>query len=109
MIIATRHLTFSDASAAHEIPVHIHAPEKAEVDWICRYEIGWPAGKVERRIGGVDAVQALLCALKIIGAELYASTQHESAGLVWLSPNRGYGFPVFQNLRDLLIGDDKLL
>jgi hypothetical protein len=109
MIIATRQLTLRDGDAIREIPVCIHAPEKAEVDWICRYEIGWPAGKVERWAGGVDAVQALISALHIIGAELYTSTQHESDQLVWLSPNRGYGFPVAQSIRDLLVGEDKFL
>ena len=25
----------------------------------------------------------------------------------WLEPGRGYGFPVPDNIRDLLVGDDK--
>ena len=45
-----------------EIPVRIRAPEKAEVDWICRFEIGWPEGKAERWGTGVDAAQALVMA-----------------------------------------------
>lgn len=104
MIIATRTLRLSKGGA---VSISIHAPEKSSVDWICRFEIGWPEGKAERWGGGVDAMQALISALQMIGAELIASEQHKSGELVWLSPNRGYGFPVTQNIRDLLVGDDK--
>ena len=30
----------------------------------------------------------------------------EAIALAWLSPGRGYGFPVPQSIRDLLVGDD---
>ena len=106
MIIATRLLILRDGGAPHEIPVHVHAPEKAEIDWICRFEIGWPGKKAERWGAGVDAVQALLSALQMIGAELNTSDQHKSGALTWLSPGHGYGFPGPQNIRDLLVGDD---
>ena len=56
---------------------------------------------------GVDAVQALLFALQMIGAEVYTSSQHQSGRLEWLERGRGYGFPVPDNIRDLLVGDDK--
>jgi hypothetical protein len=104
MIIATRSLKSRDRGT---IPVSIHAPEKSTIDWICRFEIGWPNGKVERWGAGVDSVQAMLSALQMIGAELYTSDLHKSDALTWLSPSRGYGFPVPQNIRDLLVGDDK--
>jgi uncharacterized protein DUF6968 len=107
MIIATRHLIFRDKGRTTDIPIRIHAPERAEVDWICRFEIGWPEGKVERWGTGVDAVQALLFALQMIGAEVYTSSQHQSGRLEWLARGRGYGFPVPDNIRDVLVGDDK--
>src|SRR5262249_49598874 len=106
MIIATRLLTLRGAGADREIPILVHAPEQSAVDWICRFEIGWPTGKAERWGAGVDAVQALLSALQMIGAELYTSEQHRSGALVWLAARHGYGFPVPQNIRDLLSGDD---
>src|SRR5262245_54342272 len=107
MIIATRLLKLREGGTSREVPIHIHAREKADVDWICRFEIGWPNAKAERWGGGVDPAQALLSALQMIGAELYTSDQHRSEALMWLSPHRGYGFPVPQNIRDLLVGDDK--
>jgi hypothetical protein len=109
MIIATRVLFLHDGNRESEIPIRIHAPERAKVDWICRFEIEWPEGKAERWGAGVDAVQALLIALQMIGAEIYASRHHESGRLIWLERARGYGFPVTNNIRDLLEGDDKTL
>lgn len=107
MIIATRDLVLRDQARDIDVPVRIHAPENANGDWICRFEIDWPEGKVERWGTGVDAVQALLFALQMIGAEVYASSEHKSGCLEWLEPGRGYGFPVSDNIRGLLVGDDR--
>ncbi len=107
MIIATRVLKLVGGNGDVEIPIRIHAPEKADVDWICRFEIDWPEEKAERWGTGVDAVQALMFALQMIGAEIYASAHHASGRLVWLAPGFGYGFPVPNNIRDLLVGEDK--
>ena len=107
MIIAMRRLVLRDNHRDIEIPVRIHAPEKSKVDWICRFEIGWPEGKAERWGSGVDAIQALLIAMQMIGAEVYASSQHQSGRLEWLEAGRGYGFPVSDNIRNLLVGDDR--
>jgi hypothetical protein len=107
MIIATRHLLLREKGRTNDIPVGIHAPEKAKVDWICRFEIGWPEGKVERWGTGVDAVQALLFAMQMIGAEVYARSEHKSGRLEWLEAGGGYGFPVPGNIRALLVGDDR--
>ena len=56
---------------------------------------------------GVDAVQALELALRMIGAFIYGSDHHESGNLIWGAPGQGYGFPVPNTIRDLLIGEDK--
>ncbi len=106
MIIATRILTLND-KGEQKVAVRLHAPEPAKVDWICRFEIDWPDGKGERRATGIDGVHALLAALQMIGAELYASERHRSGTLSWLAPGRGYGFPVPNTICDLLVGDDK--
>ena len=107
MIIATRTLTLRTDGGDVEVPIRICAPEQQRVDWVCRYEVDWPEGKVERWGAGVDAIQALYHALTMIGIELYASQYHEAGRLEWLAPDQGYGFPVANNVRDLLIGDDK--
>jgi hypothetical protein len=51
-------------------------------------------------------MQALVIALKMIGADLYSSSYHKSGKLILDSPGRGYGFPVVTTMRDLLEGDD---
>jgi len=57
--------------------------------------------------GGIDSVQALELALRMIGAIIYASDHHASGNLMWEAPGQGYGFPVPNNIRDLLVGEDK--
>lgn len=51
-------------------------------------------------------MQALICALQIIGAEIYSSNYHKAGQLQWGTPGKGYGFPVVPTCRDLLQGDD---
>lgn len=107
MIFATRFLKITGGKKDAKVTINIYAPERAPVDWVCRYEIGWPEGMVERQAAGIDAVQAVIHALQMIGVEVYTSTQHKAGRLEWLAPGHGYGFPVANNIRDLLVGDDK--
>jgi len=107
MVIATRVLKLRRGSSVADVPISISEPacEKAGV-WGCDYVIGWPEGERSNKIYGVDSMQALVCALQIVGAELYASEHHKSGNLSWDEPDSGYGFPVVPSLRDLLQGDD---
>jgi len=107
MLIATRVLILRRPSGDIEIPIRIFAPEQQEVDWACQIEIGWPEGTFSKAIYGVDAAQALQLALQLIGVQIYTSAHHASGKLTWLDSGKGYGFPVPNNLRDLLVGDDK--
>src|SRR5665213_3927144 len=107
MLIASRTLSLRHDNGDVAIPIQIYAPEQNGAQWICRFGIAWPEGHGERWGAGGDAVQAIFHALTMIGAELYASRQHQAGELGWLEPNQGYGFPVPANIRDLLIGDDK--
>lgn len=45
-------------------------------------------------------------ALSLIGAVIYASEEHASGNLVWKKAERGYGFPVPNDIRGMLRGDD---
>jgi hypothetical protein len=76
-------------------------------NWLCRYLIDWPDGPIEHYGRGIDAVQAALLALKMIGAELYTSSYHERGELRWEKAGEGYGFPVPKNIRNLLVGEDR--
>jgi hypothetical protein len=107
MVVATRTLTLRQGNTDKEIAIRIFAPEQYEPRaWSCQYEIDWPEGTRRFAAHGVDSVQALLLALKMIGAEIYTSDYHKSGKLFSEAPGRGYGFPVANTLRDLLEGDD---
>jgi hypothetical protein len=54
----------------------------------------------------MDAVQALISALQMIGAELYASSHHPKRTPYIEEIGQGYGFLEPQNIRQLLEGDD---
>lgn len=106
MVIATRTLKLRNTYGDTDIPIRISAPVQEGNAWSCRYEIGWPEGNETMNATGADSVQAILVALQMIGADLYTSNYHKTGRLLFGSPGRGYGFPVTNNIRDLLIGDD---
>ena len=107
MMIASRELTLKTEDGDHKIPIRIFAPDmEKEGAWSCRFEIDWPDKKSDKTIWGYDAMQAIVLASQIIGAEIYTSSYHESGKLYWDKPGNGYGFPVAPTLRDLLQGDD---
>ena len=107
MIIGTRNLKVRSQQGDVDVPVRIFAPvEDAERGWGCKFEIEWPNGADTMTARGIDAIQALEIAMKMIGAHLYTSKQHEAGELMFDKRGAGYGFPVPQNMRDLLIGDD---
>ena len=56
---------------------------------------------------GIDSVQAILLALQMIGADIYTSSYHKSGHLMFEEAGQGYGFPVPESLRDLLVGNDR--
>jgi hypothetical protein len=107
MLVATRTLKVRNTEGETNVPIRIYAPEGlAERSWACRYEIDWPDRRKTMTVYGVDSVQALELALRMIGAELYSSKYHDAGQLVFERENGGYGFPVANGLRDLLVGDD---
>jgi hypothetical protein len=106
MIIANRSLKVRQGQNDTDVAVRIFAPQPSQGSWSCNYEIEWPEGIRKGTASGFDSVQALLFALKMIGAEVYTSDYHKSGALTWTEPQQGYGFPVAQSLRDLLVGDD---
>jgi len=109
MLIATRILRLQRSAGDIDVPVRIFAPERQEIDWACRLEVDWPDGRFEMIARGIDAVQALHLALQLVGAQIYSSAHHAAGNLTWLDPGNGYGFPITNNLRDLLVGEDKKL
>lgn len=105
MIIASRVLQFATHSGTKTVQIDLFRPEQNDGDWICHYTVHWPDKAWQSFGGGYDAIQALLSALQKIGFELYASEANKTGKLTW-GNWEGFGFPVPQNARDLLKGDD---
>jgi hypothetical protein len=109
MIIATRVLKLRRPNGYVDVPVHIFAPKQEGVDWSGRIEIGWPQAPQPIDVKEcVDAVHVIEMSLRLIGAVLYTSEQHASGNLMWQAHGNGYGFPILDDMRDMLQGDDKL-
>jgi len=108
MLVVTHELFLKSQPADVRIEIRLYQPIPFEKDWGCRYEIDWPEGSKVRMAYGLDALQALIIALKLIGSELYTSTYHADQLLRAYDKEEGYGFPVPSNMRDMLIGVDAL-
>lgn len=106
MVVASRSLKLRRGERDIDIAIRVFSPRLDGDHWSCRYEIDWPEGTRKGVAHGHDSVQALLLALNIVGSELYTSDYHKAGSLRSADAWKGYGFPVPQNLRDLLIGDD---
>jgi hypothetical protein len=101
-----RDLRLRSGDAEQEVSVRLFWPVEDAKAWDCRWEINWPDRQRANSGRGADAIQALLHALEMIGAEIYSSEEHRSGRLVWSDGWKGYGFPVSGRIRDLLVGDD---
>ncbi len=103
----SRVLTISSHGRDIEVPIRIFWPVRDKAAWSCEWEIQWPDRKRSNAARGVDAIQALLNALQMIGSEIYCSEAHHAGQLSWDGRWIGYGFPVPNSMRDMLVGDDK--
>lgn len=104
--IATRALKYSDDKGETDVSIRLFAPEPEDNHWIRRFEIIGPDETLNRYGAGQDSMQALVLALTMIGAILYASDAHKVGNLGWEKIGSGYGFPIMNTMRDLLVGDD---
>jgi hypothetical protein len=103
----TRIFKLQSGGTMQDVPVRLFWPISDDKAWDCRWEIDWPDGPRTNSGRGVDAIQALINAMTMIGAEIYSSEAHKAGVLSWSDDWRGYGFPVTANLRDMLAGDDR--
>ncbi|MGQ3284354.1 DUF6968 family protein [Bosea sp. (in: a-proteobacteria)] len=60
------------------------APFPDRTDWCCAYRIDWPSRAQDGKAFGVDSVQALFLAMKMVCAELANAPETISEGLTWL-------------------------
>lgn len=101
-----RVLRLNAAGALVDVRVLISEPLREPKSWMCRWEIRWPDRVRSNSAGGIDALQALLHAMQMVGIELYTSEEHRAGRLKWTDLGEGYGFPLTGGCRDLLEGGD---
>jgi hypothetical protein len=80
---------------ASEVVLRFARPIPHGQDFRCEYAIIWPSGtRSTRAFFGVDAVQALIVAMKAAHSELLASAEARSGQLQWLgTPDLGLPLP----------------
>ncbi len=106
MMIAERTLTLRLPDGERSVKVALSAPTPIEQHWSCAYSIGWPEGERRFRAEGLDSLQALVLAMQMVSAELYASKYHAAGQLYFEQPGSGFGIPVAPNMRSRLTSTD---
>ena len=104
IVIAEREL---DSADGRTVQVLIGQPQpfpEEGGDYYCPFQITGIGNDMVMHLAGVDSVQALLLALKMIGARLYTSDEGRAGTLTWLE-HRNLGFPVVPYLQDLVPTD----
>ena len=91
-VIAERQLVGKKGEQTFTVTVKIGRPvPHPEGDWECPYLISGPPNPISIRVAGVDAVQALYLALRMIGSDL--RFLYKDIHLQWLDMD-DLGFPV---------------
>ncbi|WP_024277339.1 hypothetical protein [Xanthobacter sp. 126] len=108
MLILTHKLHLKRLEGEVPIEIRIYKPEPKDGCWACAFEIDWPEGTKAMSGAGFDALQALVISLQMIGIQIYTSSYHHDGALRAYDTEEGYGFPVSRNVRDVLIGADKI-
>jgi hypothetical protein len=104
--IATRQLTLG-GKPKRRVMVGIKAPTRDGVAYRCEFQIaGLGDGKIRYALGA-DGIQALLLALKTIGAELYMSTEAKN-GLLTLDGSHDLDFPLPDVIASVCVNDGGL-
>ena len=97
-------LHLQDGDEIRNVAVEIFAPERdydgRGTAWKCEYCITGLARTIDRYANGVDAVQALMLALKTVGVDLNFSEERKANLLFWIEPNDDLGFPVTKNVSE---------
>ena len=101
-----RNLKLENGETISDVAIDVVWPTKRDGSWFCDWTIEWPDRRRTGSAGGIDPIQSLLNALRLIGSEIYCSNEHKSGRLSWSAGWSGYGFPVPAVIKDLLVGDD---
>lgn len=106
IVIARRSFELDGREGA--VILTVFAPELYDNgrDWCCTYRVEGLSRKVERRVGGVDGVQALDLALKNMAMFLYSMPETREGRLTWLHQGRGdLGLPMPEGMDEWYRGE----
>lgn len=102
-VIATRRL--SKIHNGGEVVVLIGEPKEypGGGDYYCPYQITGLEDAAIRHAGGIDSIQALELALRMIGVDLYTSDDAQRGNIRWLgaTSERDLGFPLPRSISDI--------
>ena len=76
-----------------------YKPEKVDGNFFCKVQIDWPEGTKNKRVGGVDEVQALLLGMMLAHTDLLAARNMDGRAIEWLD-GQSLGLPVAPSIRD---------
>ena len=80
--------------------------DKGQPDCWCPYRISGMGPSAVKRIGGVDAVQALYLALQMAATDLYAASAEQSDKITWVG-RQNLGLPFMKSIADLVPPEDE--
>ena len=92
MIIARRTLTLRQQGQDHPVEITLATPRFETGCWRCAYQIHWPSGPRRYFAAGADSMQALILAMQMVCAELYASEAFKTGGCSLGSPEMDWPF-----------------
>jgi hypothetical protein len=69
---------------ASEVVIRLSLPVRCDADFRCDYEIAWPDRTRVFNAFGIDSVQALILALRMVHAELLYSPEGREGQIRWL-------------------------
>jgi hypothetical protein len=91
--IARRELRLDDPTAPRPVIVELARPvPHPNGDFACPFRIEGLGEAKTRYAAGIDEIQSLLLALRMIGAILYTSIEHQDGRLKWLDDDGSLGF-----------------
>jgi hypothetical protein len=106
--IARRELWLNEPTGPHPVIVELARPvPHPEGDFACPFRIEGLGDSKTRYAAGVDEIQSLLLALKLIGTILHTSDENQQSRLKSLDDEGSLGFPLPSNLSDLYRGHDR--
>ena len=74
-------------------------PELADVDYVCRYEVGWLNKQLSGKSFGIDQVQALLLAMQKVHADLLFLRVERGLKVEWLE-SENLALPILDSIQD---------